>query len=142
AEKKIKSWMNQKYTSVGREWSYYNIKPRIIVEKLLQRDRNNDLPDYKFFCFDGEVYCLYTMIDYVDNHANGKLGFYNSEFEKLPYRRLDFGEITEDIDKPKNFEEMIEIARILSKDFPHVRVDLYNIDGKIVFGELTFYNAS
>lgn len=141
-EKKITSWMKQKYTSVGREWSYYNIKPRIIVEKLLQRDKNNDLPDYKFFCFNGEVYCLYTMIDYVDNHANGKLGFYNSSFEKLPYRRLDFGEITEDLDKPKNFEKMVEIAEVLSKGFPHVRVDLYNIDGKIVFGELTFYNAS
>ncbi|MGR5879865.1 ATP-grasp fold amidoligase family protein [Bacillus pacificus] len=78
------------------------------------------------------------MIDYVDNHDNGKLGFYDTEFNQLPYRRLDFGEIKEKLNKPKNFDEMLKIASKLSEDFPHVRVDLYNIDGEILFGELTF----
>ncbi|NIK78179.1 hypothetical protein FHS15_003317 [Paenibacillus castaneae] len=141
-KKQLQVWLNPKRYSPGREWCYYDIHPKIIIEKLIERDINNDLPDYKFFCFDGKVFCLYTMIDYADNHENGKLGFYNRNFNKMPYRRTDFGEITVELDKPKNFEKMIEIATKLSEDFPHVRVDFYNVDGKIIFGELTFYNAS
>lgn len=68
--------------------------------------------------------------------------FFTPDFEKLPYRRSEYMEINRDIPKPLNFERMIKIAEILSEDFPHVRVDLYNIKGRIIFGELTFYNAS
>lgn len=139
---KAAKWIAHKAKSVSGEWCYENIPPRIIFEKLLPRDSRNDLPDYKFFCFNGEPYCLYTMIDYTDNHENGKLGFYDINFRQLPCRRMDFAPITEKLEKPKNFEKMVEYARILSRDFPHVRVDFYNIDGQIVFGELTFHNAS
>lgn len=135
-------WLERSGFSLGREWCYVNIKPKLIFEKLLPRDKNNDLPDYKFFCFDGKVYCLYTMIDYTDNHANGKLGFFDKEFNQLPCRRLDFQPITQKLEKPKNFDLMVKYAEILSAGFPHVRVDFYNIDGQIVFGEMTFYNAS
>ena len=135
-------WVKRSGFSLGREWCYVNIKPKLIFEKLLERDKNNDLPDYKFFCFDGKVYCLYTMIDYTDNHANGKLGFYDRDFNQLPCRRLDYQPINIKLEKPKNFDLMVEYAEILSKGFPHVRVDFYNIDGQIVFGEMTFYNAS
>jgi len=140
--KLLHEWLKPKGKAGGREWVYYNSKPRIIVEKMLPRNKNNDLPDYKFFCFNGKAYCLYTMIDYTDDHNNGKLGFYDLKFNKLPYRRLDFKPIEQELEKPQNFDKMVEIAEILSKDFPHVRVDLYNIDGKIIFGELTFFNAS
>lgn len=136
-----KKWLRY-VCSVGGERCYTDIPPKIVFEKLLPRDKNNDLPDYKFFCFNGEPYCLYTMIDYTDNHANGKLGFYDMEFNQLPCRRMDFAPITQKLEKPKNFEKMVEYARILSKDFPHVRVDFYNIDGQIVFGELTFHNGA
>lgn len=135
-------WLKYKANSIAGEWCYNNINTKVLFEKLLPRDENNDLPDYKFFCFNGEPYCLYTMIDYTDNHENGKLGFYDMEFNQLPCRRMDFAPITKKLPKPKNFEKMVEYARILSKDFPHVRVDFYNIDGQIVFGELTFHNGS
>lgn len=136
-----KKWLAHKAISVAGEKCYCDIEPAIVFEKLLPRDENNDLPDYKFFCFNGEPYCLYTMIDYADDHANGKLGFYDMDFTQLPYRRADFAPITKELPKPKNFDLMVEYARILSQDFPHVRVDFYDIDGQIVFGELTFHNA-
>ncbi|HFD2047639.1 ATP-grasp fold amidoligase family protein [Clostridium perfringens] len=141
-KKMLKSWLGEKRKDYGREGVYSGVKPKIIAEKLLPRDENNDLPDYKFFCFNGKVECLYTMIDYVDNHENGKLGFYDCEFKRIPYNRLDFKRIEKELKKPENFEDMILIAETLSKDFPHVRVDLYNINGKIIFGELTFFTGS
>ncbi|WP_404455294.1 ATP-grasp fold amidoligase family protein [Oceanobacillus kapialis] len=140
--KQLRLWMKRSNISYGREWGYYNCKRRIIIEKLLKRDSNNDIPDYKFFCFNGKVFCLYTMIDYIDNSEMGRLGFFDQKFNKLPFRRADYGKLNREIPKPKNFEKMVEIAQILSKDFPHVRVDLYNINGQIIFGETTFYNAS
>lgn len=135
-------WLKRKVHSSGGEWCYDNIPPKIVFEKLLPRNVQNDLPDYKFFCFNGEPKCLYTMIDYIDDHKNGKLGFFDMDFKQLPYCRADFMPITEPIERPKNFDKMVEYARILSKDFPHVRVDFYDIDGKIIFGELTFSCAS
>lgn len=135
-------WLNHNTRSVSGEWDYEDIQPRVVFEKMLPRDERNDLPDYKFFCFNGEPYCLYTMIDYTENHENGKLGFYDLDFNQLPCRRMDFAPITHKLEKPKNFDKMVECARILAKDFPHVRVDFYDIDGRIVFGELTFYAAS
>lgn len=139
---KISNWMTKRKSNHGREWCYSKVPSRIIIEKLIERDRNDDLPDYKFFCFNGKVEYLYTMVDYVDNHENGRCSFYTTNFEKLPYRRSEYKEINRDLEKPDRFDEMIEIAERLSKDFPHVRVDLYNVKGEIIFGELTFYNAS
>lgn len=136
-----RKWLTASRKSIGGEWCYEQIPPKVTFEKLLPRDERNDIPDYKFFCFDGEPYCLYTMIDYVDDHSQGKLGFFDTNFRLLPAHRLDFAPIAEQIGKPKNFEKMVEYARILSKDFPHVRVDFFNIDGQIVFGELTFQSA-
>lgn len=135
-------WFNSNSSSYGREWCYYDIKPRIVFEELLPMDERDDLPDYKFFCFDGEPYCLYTMIDYTKNHENGKIGFFDTDFNLMPYHRKDYKPIEEQLPKPMNFDKMVEYARVLSKGFPHVRVDFYDISGKIVFGEMTFYNAS
>jgi hypothetical protein len=135
-------WLKNDDNILGREWGYYNVESRIIIEKLLDRDENNDLPDYKFFCFNGRVEYLYTMINYTDDHSKGQCSFFSREFEKLPYRRSEYSAISAQIKKPENFDNMVSIAEILSKEFPHVRVDLYNIKGEIVFGELTFYNAA
>lgn len=137
----LNKWLTKKSSKLGREWSYYNIKPRIICEKYLDKDENNDLVDYKFFCFNGEPFCLYVIVNRFINDGI-KLGIYDTNFDKLPYRRSDIKGLNVDVSKPKNFEKMIEIARNLSKDFPQVRVDLYNIDGEIYFGELTFYDGS
>lgn len=137
----LNQWLNKRSSKLGREWSYYDIKSKIVCEKYLDKDDNNDLIDYKFFCFKGEPFYLYVIIErFLPGGA--KLGIYNIEFNKLPYKRPDIEPINREIKKPNNFDRMIEIVRVLSRDFPHVRVDLYNINGQIYFGELTFYNGS
>jgi teichuronopeptide biosynthesis TupA-like protein len=138
----LKAAIDNSHAESGREWGYYGVSPGILIEELLPRDRNNDIPDYKFFCFSGRVEYLYVMRNYVDNHDQGECSFFTRQFEKLPYSRSEYKPIAAHVDKPKNFNEMIRIAEILAKDFPHVRVDLYNVEGVIYFGELTFYPAS
>lgn len=138
---KLNEWMIKRSSKLGREWAYYDIEPKIICEKYLEKDKENDLKDFKFFCFNGIPEYLYVLEDRSKN-GSLKCSLYDMEFNKLPYRRIDI-DTTEDIlIKPENFEKMVEIAKTLSSDFPHVRVDLYNIDGEIYFGELTFYNGS
>lgn len=137
----LNKWLNDWKGKVGREWGYYNIQPKIICEKYLDKDKNNDIIDYKFFCFNGEPHYLYVITErFLDGGA--KLGVFDLEFNQLPYKRVDIPKLSKKIEKPANFDEMIKIAKRLSEDFPHVRVDLYNIDGEIYFGELTFYNGS
>ncbi|SIS82743.1 ATP-grasp fold amidoligase family protein [Salimicrobium salexigens] len=137
----LNTWLKKRSSKLGREWAYYDINPKIICEKYLDKDKNNDLIDYKFFCFNGEPIYLYVIIErFLEDGL--KLGIYDTEFKKLPYRRADINGITSNVSKPKNFDKMVEIAKKLSEDFPHVRVDFYNIDGEIFFGELTFYDGS
>lgn len=133
-KKELRRWLKTKPWFFGTEWPYKKIKPKIIIEKYLDRDVDNDLLDFKFFAFNGEI-------DYLYVHKNGELGFYDMEFNKTEYYRKDYLPITSNVKKPKNFDLMVEYAKILSKDFPHVRVDFYNIDGEIIFGELTFYTS-
>lgn len=144
AKEKMQKWIKEPIDTkhAGREWVYDGEKHRIIAERLLITDENGDLPDYKFFCFDGKVYCSYMMQNYTMHHEDGVLGFFDRDFRLLKVKRKDFKAMVNPPEKPKNYKKMVELAEILSKDFPHVRVDFYNIDGKIVFGELTFFNAS
>ena len=123
-----------------REKAYKNVTPRIICCKYLEEPGKKHLTDYKFYCFDGEV--KYFMISYGEFEHNTR----NAKFD-LNWNNLDkdFKGKTvltnEEIKKPKNFERMVEIATRLSHNFPHVRVDLYNIEGKIYFGEMTFFSS-
>lgn len=139
-KKTLNEWINAWDGKMGREWAYHDIKPKIICEKYLEKDEKGDLVDYKFFCFDGKPTTLYVIIERF--LVGGiKLGIFDAKFNQLPFKRNDIEKLTSNVEKPKNYNEMIRIAEILSKDFPHVRVDLYNIDGVIYFGELTFYTA-
>lgn len=133
-------WKNIKRINAGREWAYQSpYKSRYIVEDLIGADEA-DLIDYKFLCFNGEPYCLYALSERILG-LNAQLGIYDMNFNKLPVE--DLAERTQKkLPKPINFDKMVEIAKILSSEFPHVRVDLYNISGKIYFGELTFYDSS
>jgi len=137
----IDSWISTPLSRLGREWSYYNVTGKVFIEEFLEPDSKGDLIDYKFFCFNGEPKFLYVLKDRFSEDGL-KLAVYDVEFNKINAYRAGIKRLVQPIDKPKNFEQMLNIAREISKDFPHVRVDLYNIDGRIVFGELTFYDGS
>ena len=141
---KLSMWTDAKNLGAlaGREWAYTQCKPRIIVEELLKLpDEEKSLIDYKFFCFNGEPKFLYVITDRKPGEY-AFLGIYDINYNKLPVYRCDERRAEHCVPKPQNYDEMVEVARILSKDFPHVRVDLYNLNGKIYFGELTFYDGS
>lgn len=140
ARKVIRKSLGKNFFWEGREWPYKNVKPRVIAEKYMVDESGEELKDYKFFCFGGQPKIF--KIDYnryIDHHAN----YYTIEGELLPFDEVicprDF---SAKIEMPENLGQMIEIAKVLSEGIPFVRVDLYNINGKIYFGEMTFYPAT
>ena len=121
-----------------REYPYYDVKPRIIAEEYIETS-NNELSDYKIFCFDGEPKFLFVGTERQKEGEDVKFDFYDINFTHLPIKN---GHQNAQLapEKPKNFEEMLDIAKKISRGLPHVRVDLYNVNGKIFFGELTFFH--
>ena len=140
-EKEFAPSLKREKNGDGREWVYYKYPPRLIVEEFLEPGKNEkSLADYKFFCFNGEPYCLYAMNDRFEE-GGVRQSIFDLDFNRMPYMRKNLKPV-ESIKKPENFDEMLEVVRALSKDFPYVRADFYNIDGKIYFGELTFFPES
>lgn len=130
---------NPSYRTGGREWQYGG-KHRIIIEQLLEDDSPYGLIEYKFLCFYGKIGCMYAVDSHV-LHGSENIGYYSPDFEPLAVCRAGVKRGSP-IEKPRNYEEMKRIAETLSKPFPHARIDLYNVDGKIYFGEITFYTYS
>ncbi|MGF2142109.1 ATP-grasp fold amidoligase family protein [Vagococcus fluvialis] len=131
------SAMKKNYFYVGREWAYKNVVPRIIGEKYIE-DSNNELVDYKFNCFNGDVDSVMVCLD--RKSGNPKFLFFDQNWKLKKYNESSLG-LSDDfiIPKPKNIDKMFCIAQKLSQEIPFVRVDLYNVDGEIYFGEMTFY---
>lgn len=121
-----------------REWPYKNVEAKILCEPYVC-DKNGELNDYKFYCFNGKVKCVLVATDRFTNHY---FNYFDLDFNPLDIESADGRQNKVLPQKPENFKEMIEIASELSKGIPHVRVDLYNVDGKIYFGELTFFDGS
>lgn len=136
--KKLNKWIKEDYYKIKKEYQYKNVKKKIVCEKYIN-DSKGELLDYKFFCFNGKPEFVKVDFDRFQNH---KVNFYNSNWELLNLQETGWGNNKNKVDKPKNFSEMLEIGRKLSTKFQFVRVDLYNVDGKIYFGELTFTPAS
>lgn len=140
ARKKITKALNRNFYYVGREWPYKNVPPRIIAEKYIE-DRNGAFIDYKFSCFNGYVDCVMVCLDRQINDV--KFYFFDKDWnlKRLNIRGKNAPEGFT-IPKPSCMDEMFEIAAKLSKGIPFVRVDLFECDGKIYFGEMTFYPDS
>ena len=140
AKRKLsKGWKNN-YYKYNLEYPYKNIKPRIIAEKYME-DETGELRDYKFFCFNGTPQLLFVATDRGKTNTETKFDFFDLDWNHLPFTNgHPNNEIT--IPKPQNFDLMIDIAAKLSQGIPHIRIDLYNISGKIYFGEMTFFHWS
>lgn len=137
----VNSWRNKKYYTVSREWAYVGAKQsRIIVEQFLSQEDSNELLDYKLFCFNGKVKFLKIDFNRSSNHG---ANYYDLEMNLLPFGEGECPPNPNKIfEKPRNLQLMIDLAEQLSMEFPFVRVDFYNINGRIYFGELTFYPGS
>lgn len=138
ARKKLEKSLASNYYLEHREWPYKDVKPRILAEKYMVDESGTELKDYKFFCFDGEPKMLFIA---TDRPHDTRFDFYDVDFNHLPFTQ-GHPNAEKSIDRPQNFELMIEISRKLSKGLSQVRVDLYNVNGEIYFGELTFAHFS
>jgi len=142
ARKQINSSLNRNYYWQAREWPYKNVKPRILAEEYMSdnsEDQNTEdgLTDYKFFCFNGEPKFLYLSKG-LENHTTAHISFVTMNWEIAKYERSDYTPFRVLPPKPECFDEMISYCRKLSEGLPFLRVDLYQINGKVFFSELTF----
>lgn len=135
AIKKLNRWLKFPYGYIGGQSHYLNIKPCILAEKYLESGDCGDLIDYKFYCFDGRVECLMVCTERDIKQHSFKVDFFDLNWNNL---KVTIWPSEHEIDKPKSFLQMIDACKILSKGFPFVRIDFYDISGKAIFGEMTF----
>lgn len=142
--KDLFKWLSEPYNKkhTGREWVYDGRPHRIIIEKYIESDKENGgLIDYKFFCNYGKTCFLYVIADRNIGHG-GAFGVFTPEFKRIEVERADERPLCREIVKPDNYEVMRSIAEQIAKPFPESRIDLYNVNGKIIFGEITFFDGS
>lgn len=137
----VNSWRNKRYYVISREWAYKGAKQsKVIVEQMLNDPNSNDgsIDDYKFLCYNGKF--RYLWVD-KNRYSDHRRGFWNEQLQFLPGVSSDHPtfDSEEHVTLPSNIQEMIEVAEKLAKGFPFARIDLYNIEGRIIFGEITFY---
>lgn len=143
AKKKLEKTFYRNYFWLGREWPYKNVEPRIIAEQYMEDvgGAEKGLTDYKFYCFDGVPKYLYVSSG-LENHATARISFLTLDWQFAPFGRSDYKAFEKLPKRPVNLSEMIELAKTLSKGLPFLRVDLYEIKGKVFFSELTLSPCS
>lgn len=141
ARKKLESSLKVNYYWQGREWPYKNVKPRIIAERYMEDSKTAELRDYKFFCFNGHVKALFVASDRYTDGEETKFDFFDSEFNHLPFKQ-GHPNAKNTPNKPACFEEMKSLAEQLSVGIPQVRIDFYEVDGRVYFGEYTLFHYS
>ena len=132
----LKEWIQPESNLYWRnlEWGYKNIPPKIIIEQYVKAAGQIC---YKIMCFNGQPKVVQVV--YNPKQSNSTVDFFDLHWERLPFK-IRYPNNPEPCTQPSNFQEMLEIARTFAKPFPFVRVDLYNIDGKVYFSECTFYS--
>ena len=137
AKKKIEACLKENYYWDYREWPYKNVKPRIIAEESMEDRETGDLRAYKFFAFNGVPRALYVATERQNAETETRFDFFDME-----YRHLDLQNSHPNADvppqKPEHFDTMKYLAGVLSRNIPQVRVDFYEVNGRVYFGELTF----
>lgn len=139
AKCKIENSLMYDYYKKSREWPYKNVPRRIIAEKYMEDEETGELRDYKFFCFDGEVKAMYIATERQNNNDVTRFDFFDRDFNHIDCVN---GHPMADIPpaKPMNYELMIKLAEKLSQDIPHARIDFFECNGKVYFGEITLYH--
>lgn len=138
-KKTLNKWVDFQYGR-GTEWQYKGIKPKILAEKYLE-SLDGKMTEYQIFCFNGKPMFFLVRNDLrkseVDKSSLEYAVSYTIDWKRV-YMRKGEEKFDFELPKPTNYDKMIEYARRLSADFPQVRVDYYEIDDKLIFGELTF----
>lgn len=134
---KMNAALQQNYYWMTREWPYKDVKPCIIAEPYMEDSTTHELRDYKFLCFDGVPKLLYVASDRQVDKEQTKFDFYDMDFHHLAVKN-GHPNSSQIIVKPTSFNKMVELAAFLSKGFPLLRIDFYEVDGKPYIGELTF----
>lgn len=133
----LHKWMRKnQYYRGGMEWAYKDVKPLLLAEKYLEEMGKEIINDYKFFCFDGKP--KFVQVD-LERGTNNYRCYYDMQWVKQEFYTEKNPFYPGKVDRPSNFEEMKEVATMLSQNLPFVRIDLYSIEGKTIFGEMTFY---
>jgi teichuronopeptide biosynthesis TupA-like protein len=132
---KMQGWLAQNYYWILREYQYFNVEPRILVERFLEPGGKWPL-DYRIWCFDGK-----PEVIQVDNHAHSINRFYDLTWNRLSLHYRHPG-IVEELPRPSNLDEMLSAAARLSGGFDFVRIDMYSVGSKVYFGEMTFMPAA
>ena len=141
ARAKLGKRLKRNFYYTGREWPYKNVKPRIIAEVYMEDSVTAELRDYKFFAFNGIVKTMFISSNRQSADEEKTLDFFDKDYNHLPIRK---GCPNANVlpERPQNFEKMWQLAETLAAGIPHLRVDFYEVDGKIYFGELTFSSGS
>ena len=139
ARNKIEHFLKRNFYRVHREWPYKNVKPRIIAEQYMEDTETAELRDYKFFCFNGEAKAMFIATERQKEGEEVKFDYFDMDFNHLPIRqRHPNAKVPPQ--KPYCFDEMRALAEKLSIGFPEVRIDFYEVNRKIYFGEFTFFH--
>ena len=138
--KELNKVLKTNYYWTGRETPYRYVKPRVFAEQLIRSDVKGGLRDYKFFCFNGEPKVFKIDFNRFNNH---KTNYFDIDGNLLPFGEADYPTIPDiNIEVPQNLPEMVELARKIAVGLPFARIDLYNTNGKILFGEITLFPTS
>lgn len=133
----MRKWMSKnQYYRGGLEWAYKNVRPKIIAEKFLVEEGKPSISDFKYFFFNGKPKFIQIDMDRSEQHVRS---YVDMNWEPLEFETIGIRKHQGPIEIPRNHLEMTEVATKLAQGFPFVRVDLYNLQGQIIFGELTFY---
>lgn len=139
AKRKLDKALHREFYYLGREWPYKAVKPRILAETYMEDAKTKELSDYKFFCFHGEAKAV--RVDTERGTGDVKMDFFDKDRNHMPfYRNHRNADVMPEL--PENYPEMLALAEKLSEGFYHMRVDLYSVNGKIYFGEMTFFSAN
>ena len=144
AKQRMRKWLGNNFYLKKREWAYKDIQPRIICEKYME-NKDGSLNDYKFYCFNGNPHFIQVDVNRYTGHSRA---YYSIDWQKLDFfmvkntKRKKILPYEKELERPESLTEMVKIVRKLSSDFRFARIDMYDFEGKAVFGEITFYPSN